>query len=88
MVESKEQIVNIVTISKYNGLSDRKTKINKQEAKGLRMFHDDFDSDWKFGENPRGTMTFTDTPEITIPIVPNLADKIDSLEVRITQLER
>ena len=50
---------------KYFGLADRQTKILENEAKGLRMLHDDFDPDWKPGEEPRGVLTFTD-------IIPNL----------------
>jgi len=45
---------------KYNGWDDRKSKIDEKEAEDFRMLSDTFDSDWKQGEEPRGTMVFTD----------------------------
>ena len=47
---------------KYKNLQERKVKIDKAEGKGFRMLHDNFGKSWKPGEEPRGTMTFTDEP--------------------------
>jgi hypothetical protein len=44
----------------YIGWEDRNQKVKEQEAKGLRMLHDDFDPDWQPGDEPHGTITFTD----------------------------
>lgn len=52
---------------KYNGLADRAKKITENEAMGLRMLHDDFDSDWKSGDEPHGTMMFPDDPSPVQP---------------------
>lgn len=51
----------------YNGLIDRKNKIQEQEALGHTMLNDDFDSSWKSGEEPRGIMIFTDNTGIDAP---------------------
>jgi len=65
---------------KYNGLNDRQIKIMEQEANKLRMLHDDFDADWKRGDEPHGTMTFTDEPEpAPLPIEPSLSTHIATL---------
>jgi len=45
---------------KYKDLKERKEKIKTAEDKGQMMLHDNFDSDWKKGDEPHGTMIFTD----------------------------
>ena len=52
----------------YQGLKDRAIKVKTQEALGLTMKQDNFDSDWKHGDEPHGTMIFTDaiTPVFTL----------------------
>ena len=74
----------------YSGLEHRQIKIKEQEAKGLRMLHDDFHTDWKPGDEPHGTMTFTDMMSPVIPIEPvrDLAAEIDSLKARVKKLEK
>jgi hypothetical protein len=74
----------------YKGLADRQAKAKEQEAKGLRMLHDDFDPDWKPGNEPHGTMTFTDEQPTVTPIEParDLAKEIDDLKARIEKLEK
>ena len=79
----------------YNGLEDRQAKIKEQEAKGLRMLHDDFDDpNWKHGDPMIGTMTFTDEPTPVASIEPGIEPgrdifaEIDNLKVRIEKLER
>ena len=77
---------------KYSGLRDRQVKISEQEAKDLRMLHDDFDSDWQTGDEPHGTMTFTDEPAPVSPSEPSEIDlikaDIDDLKARIEKLEK
>ena len=73
----------------YNNLTQRQTNVKEQEAKGLRMLHDDFDADWKRGDEPHGIITFTDELQAVIPTEPvrNLALEIDDLRARIEKLE-
>ena len=52
----------------YNGLQNRQVKVKEQETKGLRMLHDNFHSNWKSGDEPHGTMTFTDEPSPVAPL--------------------
>ena len=75
---------------KYNDLAERKVEINLRESQGLRMLTDNFDLDWKSGDEPHGTMTFTDEPSPVAPIesVRDLAAEIDSLKARIKKLEK
>jgi len=54
----------------YNGLEHRKAQIAIAEGKGLVMLSDTFSPDWKEGDEPRGTMIFTDTPPISPPPEP------------------
>ena len=73
----------------YSDLKDRAIKAKEQEAKGLQMFHDNFDKDWKPGEEPRGTMIFDEPMES--PIVEaarDLAAELDELEARVALLEK
>ena len=76
-------------IEKYANLRERAEKVALHESHGLRMLHDDFDSTWKPGDEPHGTMTFTDELQAVIPTEPvrNLALEIDDLKVRIEKLE-
>ena len=73
----------------YANLTQRQVKVKEQEAKGLRMLHDDFDANWKSGDEPHGIMTFTDELPAVIPTEPvrNLALEIDDLRARIEKLE-
>ena len=49
---------------KYANLIERATRVKEQEALGLTMLHDDFDPDWKRGQEPHGTLVFdAPTPE-------------------------
>ncbi len=52
----------------YTDLKDRAIKVKVQEAKGLVMLHDNFDTTWKPDSEPHGTMIFTDV--ITPPVIP------------------
>lgn len=72
---------------KYKDLIERQAKITLREGEGLRMLHDDFDPDWKPGDEPHGTMIFTD--ELPPPAEParDLAAEIDDLKARVKKLE-
>ena len=74
-------------IEKYANLSERAEKVALYESHGLRMMHDDFDSTWKPGDEPHGTLTFTDTISPTPVPVRDLAAEIDALKARIEKLE-
>lgn len=54
---------------KYGNLKERAEKIGLRESQKLRMLHDDFDAGWKAGDEPHGTMTFTDIEPPINPIV-------------------
>ena len=75
---------------KYTGLEDRQIKVKKQEAKGLRMLFDNFDPDWESGDEPYGTMTFTDEPSSEPePIEPgrDIFAELDALKTEIEKLK-
>lgn len=61
------------TTYKYKDLKERKEKIAEAEGKGLRMLHDNFDQDWKPGQEPHGTLVFTDAPSPEITSIIELA---------------
>ncbi len=44
----------------YSNLEERAEKIAEEEALGHQLLHDDFAPDWEPGEEPRGTLTFSD----------------------------
>ena len=52
----------------YNNLNERAALIKQYESQKLTMLHDDFDPDWESGDEPHGTMTFTDTVQLPTDI--------------------
>ena len=74
----------------YSDLKDRAAKVTEQEGKKLRMLEDNFDPDWKSGDEPRGTMIFTDLQPAPVPspAVRDLAAEIDALKIRVEKLEK
>lgn len=73
----------------YDNVQQRNTICNDYESQSLRMLHDDFDSDWKRGDEPRGILTFTDEPAkqfIVEPIRDVLAE-IDQIKADIKKLK-
>lgn len=54
----------------YDDLAERAEGIIYWEGLKYRMLHDDFDADWVRGNEPHGTMTFTNEPE---PVMPDTA---------------
>ena len=77
-------------IEHYVNLEERASIVNECERAGLRMLHDDFDSDWKPGDEPHGTLTFTDEQPPSEPLPPKseLELKVDDLVVRVAKLEK
>ena len=74
---------------KYINLNERQVKIVFRESQGLRMLHDNFDPDWESGDEPYGTMTFTDImPPSPPPVITrDLAKEIDDLKIKVAALE-
>lgn len=56
----------------YGNLEQRDLICKDYERKGYRMLHDDFDEDWGMGDDPCGTLTFTDEPAEQAPVEPKL----------------
>lgn len=46
----------------YDNMEQRNSLCDVAESNGFRMLHDDFDEDWQPGDEPHGTLTFTDVP--------------------------
>ncbi|GAH33314.1 unnamed protein product [marine sediment metagenome] len=44
----------------YDNLAERETICKDYANQGLRCLHDNFDEDWKRGDEPHGTLIFTD----------------------------
>jgi len=74
---------------KYKDIEDRKAKILEAESQGLRMLHDDFDPDWKPGDEPHGTMTFTDEPAPVVTSEParDLAAEVDQIKADVKAIK-
>lgn len=74
----------------YKNLEDRQVKVKKAEALGQVMLHDNFSSKWKPGNEPFGTLIFTDTPPS--PRIPELSRdlvaEVDDLKARVEALEK
>jgi hypothetical protein len=74
---------------KYEDLAERKAKIDLCEGQGLRMLFDNFDADWKPGDEPHGTMTFTDVMPSVAPVEPSrdLATEVDQIKKDIAEIK-
>lgn len=51
----------------YTNWIERQALVAQYESQGWRMLHDDFDPDWQPGDEPHGTLTFTDEPSPELP---------------------
>lgn len=73
----------------YDNLAKRNEAIVVYEARGYRMLHDDFDTIWKAGDEPHGTMTFTDVMPPVSPVEPirDLAAEIDQMKIDIQAIK-
>jgi len=52
----------------YDNLAERNSLCDTATSDGYRMLHDDFDPDWQPGDEPHGTLTFTDEPAPQSPV--------------------
>ena len=74
----------------YSNWEERQSVVAEKEAEGLTMLHDDFAPDWKHGDEPHGTLTFTDEPRLSSPMPEPMRDlgaEIDDLKARLEKLE-
>lgn len=79
----------------YSNLVERSSLVAKYQGQGYRMLHDDFDPEWKTGQEPFGTLTFTDEPA---PVAPtpepprsthiSVIDAIDTAKARPVRVKR
>ena len=52
------------------------------------MLHDNFDSDWKPGDVPHGTMVFTNVQPPVSPPPRNLSAEIDLINIKLAAIEK
>lgn len=52
----------VETQVEYENLVDRQAKVTQYQSQGLRLLHDNFSPDWEHGQEPYGTLVFTDEP--------------------------
>lgn len=52
----------------YDDMEQRNNLCDVALSNDFRMLHDDFDEDWQQGDEPHGTLTFTDEPSKQAPI--------------------
>ena len=73
----------------YDNLAERQDIVAHWEGLGYRMLHDDFDADWKPGDEPHGTLTFTDVMPLVTPVEPSrdLAAEVDQIKVDIAAIK-
>lgn len=72
----------------YDNWEQRNSLCDAATSKGFRMLHDDFDKDWKRGDEPHGILTFTDEPPEQAPPSRDLAAEIDDIKARVEKLEK
>lgn len=66
----------------YENMVERNNLCKIAIGKGFRMLHDNFDGGWKRGDEPKGTLIFTDepAPKAPTPIPPrDYGAEIDEL---------
>ena len=75
----------------YDNMEQRNSLCSIAEGNKFRMLHDNFDADWKRGDEPHGTLIFTDepTPQALEPEpVRDAFAEIDELKAKIEILEK
>lgn len=74
---------------RYKDLDERKIKVAEAEGLGYHMLHDNFDKDWKRGEEPRGVMIFSDEVIADVYPVPEMdvVVEINAVKDRLTYFE-
>jgi len=74
----------------YDNMEQRNSLCDIASSNGFRMLHDNFDADWKRGDEPHGILTFTDEPSpiaLTEP-VKDLTTRVSELEAKMAVLEK
>ncbi|MBA7625506.1 hypothetical protein ES703_32936 [subsurface metagenome] len=74
----------------YEDMKQRNNLCSIATSNGFRMLHDDFDPDWERGDEPHGSLTFTDEPAPQAPEPEPtrvFGVEIDTLKARMEKLE-
>lgn len=78
----------------YDNMEQRNSLCLVAEGNGYRMLHDDFDEDWQPGDEPHGTLTFTNVPPEQAPepestgyTHPGFARGVGNTAARLTHIE-
>ncbi len=74
-------------IEHYDDEKQRESLCDIANNKGYRMLHDNFDSDWKRGDEIHGTLTFTDVQAPQAEPTRDLANEVDELKAKVASLE-
>ena len=77
----------MIKIEAYQNLTERTQKVDLWENQGYQMLHDDFDASWKAGDEPHGTLTFTDEPGPTPKPIRNSLAEIDEINAKIADYD-
>jgi len=74
----------------YDNLEERAAILADYASQDLRNIHDTFDADWQRGDEPHGTLTFTDIMPEQALVVPvrDFGAEIDILKVKVLALEK
>ena len=75
----------------YEDMEQRNLICEDYASQSLRCIHDTFDEDWKRGDEPHGTLIFTDVkpPAVSEPEpVRDLAAEIDELKAEVEKLKK
>lgn len=71
----------------YNNMIERNAFCDTAESNGFRMLYDNFCSDWRTGDEPRGTLTFTDMPAVQAPPIRDAFADIDAINAKIADYD-
>ncbi|GAH15557.1 unnamed protein product [marine sediment metagenome] len=71
----------------YDNMKQRNDLCDVATNNGFRMLHDNFDADWKRGDEPYGTMIFTNEPAPQGLPTRDLAAEIDEIKTEIEKLK-
>lgn len=63
----------------YNNMTERNNLCDIAHSNGFRMLHDNFDPDWKRGEEPRGELVFSDVSPTHVQTDPPRSTHISTL---------
>ena len=73
----------------YDNFEQRNSLCFIAKGNGFTMLHDNFDEDWKMGDESHGTLTFTNepAPQSIIEPVRDLVAEIDELKAENTEIK-